>query len=235
MIILEVLKKQVNKKSQVKSSHCASIFGPKYLKGTFFGIGVTMLCQFTGANMWNMYSNRIFTKINPTVQQEKRIAANLLTQVIGSISFLSALGASYFIQKLPRRRLYLISQTQVAVCLIVTSICIEKGNPIVALIFIVFQIMAFQLGVGALHWLYLPEFLSDTQFGFVLTCHYSCGILIALSTEWMVKVFSPQGMVLFYGVVTSLGFFYMLLFLKETSGLSDRQKKQLYVNKKYLI
>ena len=45
--------------------------------------------------------------------------------------------------------------------------------------------------IGSLHWVYLPEFLNDTQFGFIATCHFINGIEISLVTEFMVNSWKP--------------------------------------------
>ena len=37
--------------------------------------------------------------------------------------------------------------------------------------------------VSGLHWLYIPEILSDVQFGFVASFHYSNGIIIAMISD----------------------------------------------------
>ena len=41
---------------------------------------------------------------------------------------------------------------------------------------------------------------------------------------------SPFGLFLGFGVITIIGFFYVLFFLRDTSGLSDKQKKSLYTS-----
>ena len=44
----------------------------------------------------------------------------------------------------------------------------------------------------------------------------------------------PAGMFMYYCVITTLGFFFIKKFVKETVGLTDRQKKQLYMPKNLL-
>ena len=76
--------------------------------------------------------------------------------------------------------------------------------------------------------MYLPEFLTDQQFGFVSTFHYSNGILLALTTEYMVDSLGPAGTFLLFTFITGFGFVFILFNVKETQNLTDRQKKQLY-------
>lgn len=87
--------------------------------------------------------------------------------------------------------------------------------------------------IGGLHWIYIPEILTDVQFGFVASFHYFNGVEIAFASEWMIKYLEPDGLFLFYCIITFFGFIFMYFFLKETNGLSDRQKKELYMPREY--
>ena len=87
--------------------------------------------------------------------------------------------------------------------------------------------------VGGLHWIYIPECLNDQQFSFVACIHYCNGIEIAMVSEYMFDTLGPDGTFLFYFTVSFMGLIFMFFFLKETHGLSDRQKKQLYMPAQY--
>ena len=78
------------------------------------------------------------------------------------------------------------------------------------------------MSTDALLWTYVGEILTDTQFGFVASVHYSGGVLVSLDSEWMMKYLRPDGTFMTYTVVTFLGYVFMLIYLKETNGLSDK-------------
>ena len=63
------------------------------------------------------------------------------------------------------------------------------------------------------------------------TVHYTNGIIIALTTEEMVNAWTPAGTFLYYSFLNLLGFGFVHKFIKETSGLSDAEKKSLYAPK----
>ena len=50
----------------------------------------------------------------------------------------------------------------------------------------------------------------------------------------MFKYLRPEGTFVFFSLVTFVGFIYFVISLKETNGLSDRQKKELYVPKEFI-
>ena len=88
-----------------------------------------------------------------------------------------------------------------------------------------------QLTIGPIHWVILPEITSDQQFALAATFHYINGIELSLVTEYMVEYLGPAGNFLFYGIATFLGAFFYIFILKETSHLTDKQKKCLYYPK----
>eukprot|EP00356_Strombidium_inclinatum_P010695 CAMPEP_0170485480 /NCGR_PEP_ID=MMETSP0208-20121228/4748_1 /TAXON_ID=197538 /ORGANISM="Strombidium inclinatum, Strain S3" /LENGTH=168 /DNA_ID=CAMNT_0010759157 /DNA_START=1185 /DNA_END=1691 /DNA_ORIENTATION=+ len=90
----------------------------------------------------------------------------------------------------------------------------------------------FQFFIAPTHWIYVPEILTDAQFGFVATIHYLNGVELSLATEYMVNAFNPEGDILFHCLVTFAGIFFVYFVVKETTGLTDRQKKQLYSSKR---
>ena len=94
--------------------------------------------------------------------------------------------------------------------------------------FVLIYEIIMNLTVGAIHWVYIPEICSDIQFGFIATVHYLNGIEVSLVSEWMFKYMTPAGTFLFYFTITFTGFFLMIKYVKETRGLSDKEKKQLY-------
>ena len=47
----------------------------------------------------------------------------------------------------------------------------------------------------------------------------------------MIKYLKPQGTFVYFGLVTVTGSLFFKFIVKETSGLTDKQKKQLYFPK----
>ena len=76
--------------------------------------------------------------------------------------------------------------------------------------------------------MYVPEILTDQQWGFVATIHYMNGVELSLVTEYMMEYMKLEGTFLFYCIITFAGLFFFIFVVKETSHLTDKQKKQLY-------
>lgn len=146
---------------------------------------------------------------------------------------IGAVASTYIIYRFPRRWLYLRGQFAIAIILALLAYCTYARRGYACMVMIVFFELIQANSIGGLHWIYIPEILTDVQFGFVASFHYFNGVEIAFASEWMIKYLEPDGLFLFYCIITSLGFVFMVFFLKETNGLSDKQKKELYMPKKY--
>ena len=109
----------------------------------------------------------------------------------------------------------------------VFSIEYEQGY--LSIITMLLVVVIIQIFLGGTHWVYIPEVLNDAQFGFVLTFHYSNAILISLTLEYMIKYLGVQGTFLYFSFINFLGFCFIWAFLRETKGLSDKEKKELYI------
>ena len=93
--------------------------------------------------------------------------------------------------------------------------------------------ICFYLTNGPLHWPLLSEALNDNQFGFVSAMHYLGGVSISVITEYQIYYLQPWGTFLFYAICVGLNILFLVVFMRETDGLTDKQKKELYVPSKY--
>ena len=108
------------------------------------------------------------------------------------------------------------------------SFGIHSNNSLATLIFACSLFVCNVTTLNAVHWYYLAETLTDRQFGFVSSAHYSGGIMNALTIEYLMSWLSPQGMFLVLMIFNAVCWMYLLGVCQETFGLSDREKKELY-------
>lgn len=86
----------------------------------------------------------------------------------------------------------------------------------------------FQSSFGAIGFLYCAEVTCDAGFGVCISVMFGTNFLIALTTEPLFNTIPPQSVFWLYGLLAIIGAFVVLFFLKETKGLSDLDKKELY-------
>ena len=78
--------------------------------------------------------------------------------------------------------------------------------------------------------MYAAEVAVDTALGLCILALFLSLLEKAVTMEFMVHSWmGPEGMFFLLGTVTILGAIFILIFVKETKGLSDLDKKQLYM------
>lgn len=116
------------------------------------------------------------------------------------------------------------------VCLALTGIfyILEMSYPIIACICIF--ILSFQFSYGPIAWMYAAEVAVDTALGLCILAMFLSLLEKAISMEIMVhSSMGPHGMFIFLGVITLIGAVFIGVYVKETKGLTDLQKKSLYI------
>lgn len=82
--------------------------------------------------------------------------------------------------------------------------------------------------------MYPSETLNDEQLGLAYLLHYVQCAMISVTTEFLVKLLHPSGLFNVLGINGILTFVFLYIFQLETKGLTDKEKKELYIPKKYL-
>jgi Na+/melibiose symporter-like transporter len=105
---------------------------------------------------------------------------------------------------------------------------VMNNNAILALIFMIIFIIVFQVTLGPLVFIYLAEINSDSGFGvgmFFMFVHMT--LLIGLA-EYLTTWLGSDGVFGAFSIVCLIGALLMHVFVRETVGLTDKEKKKLY-------
>ena len=77
--------------------------------------------------------------------------------------------------------------------------------------------------------MYAGEVAVDTGLGICILALYASLLEKAITMEFMVhSSMGPTGMFFFLSGITFIGAAFILLYVKETKGLTDKEKKELY-------
>ena len=206
----------------MKIKYCESLLSERNIKTTIVALIFSSLCQQTGANVWQMYSNRIITNINLHVPPEKMVSANESTRFLGLIQIIASLLGFKVLKIFQAKKLILAGLLVNFLCLTSCSYFIQNQNgQMVVVCAVIFQI-SFYFSFGPINWTYLGEILSDVQFGVISTIHYLNGVEISIVTEYMVQYMGPSGMFIFYAFMNLLGFVFVYFYMRKTNGLTDK-------------
>lgn len=84
--------------------------------------------------------------------------------------------------------------------------------------------------------MYAAEVAVDTALGLCILALFLSLLEKAITMEFMVhSTIGSPGMFFILGGITLLGAVFVKIFIKETKGLSDLQKKQLYMPDEYVL
>ena len=151
------------------------------------------------------------------------------TYIMGASNATFALLALGVISILGRRTIWIVGQLCTSLSLAICGYCVLKEWNLMAFIFINVFLVSYQLFVGNVAWLYLPEICVDAAAGFGLSGKYFAMIMMSFSFEFMINsAINVHGTIWVYSGINFAGFIFCLLFVKETRGLTDLQKKTLY-------
>lgn len=171
--------------------------------------------------------------MNENIDKDSQISGNLATQLLGIVAGFFGLIAPQMVKKFNRRSLIVHGYLNVTILLGLLSLFIHIGQGYLAVSIMYVYIINNALCVASTLWIYVPEILNDAQYGFALTFHYIQAVEISAVTESMMFSLRPEGTFLFYSLLNFFVFSFFFIYLKETKGLTDRQKKQLYMPEEF--
>ena len=201
--------------------------GDKYWKATWFCAFLVVFVQLTGVNAIMFYSNSILQKME--TDGKAVLTPTLGTVLIGVINFVGSIFSFLPVKYLSRKFLFCVGEFVMAASLIVLGFSALNSISSLSIVMMMLINFAFSITMGALFWTYVAEVVIDTGLGFCFLVLKGTAVIITLTTELMMEsALNSWGVFWMYGGLTSIGFFYFLIFMRETKGLTDKQKKSLY-------
>ena len=96
-------------------------------------------------------------------------------------------------------------------------------------IMLILFITAFHLTLGSTSYFYVSEVANDAAAGFASSGNFICTTIISLTTESMINSqMGVTGTIWYYSTWSVLGTFFCYCFVRESRGLTDYEKKNLY-------
>ena len=90
-------------------------------------------------------------------------------------------------------------------------------------------LVTYQMTDGTVIYVYVPEVVVDSALGFCFLALKGTALIISLTTEYLMdSPLKPQGAFWLYGSLTCVGAVYIGVFMRETRGLNDKEKRVLY-------
>lgn len=95
-------------------------------------------------------------------------------------------------------------------------------------------LVAFNIGSGTVTWVYNAEVTVDKAAGFCVCAQFIMTVIYNLTMEYMINSkLQAFGTFFLFGGISVVGFLFHLILVKETRGLSAKEKKTLYFNENH--
>jgi hypothetical protein len=92
-------------------------------------------------------------------------------------------------------------------------------------------VCSFQLSQGCIAWLYCSEVPVDKASGFVMTGQFITMLFLSFTMEYFINgPLQIHGTFWMFSVACFVGALFVHCSVKESKGLTDKQKKRLYSN-----
>lgn len=210
----------------------AQLFSPGLFRVLLLGVGLAVLQQITGINVFLYYAPEIFKQVGAGVD-----AALLQTIVVGAVNLLFTIVAIWTVDRLGRKPLMLIGAAGMGLCLVAFGAVLQTGG--VAgwvLIFVLGYIACFALSVGPVTWVLLSEIFPTPVRGRALSIAtfslWSANFLVSQTfpminqNVWLVAKFQHAFPFYLYAIFCGVLFLLVWLWIPETKGRSLEEIEQ---------
>ena len=179
--------------------------------------------MLTGIDGLNMFSNRIMTDMNRG--KEVTVSANTATVIFGWINFISAFFSLFIIQYFGRVTILFYAHLFMGTVQLCLGICVIYEQNLASVILISVFMFTFAVTDGPIMWIYSAEVLQDSAFGYAVQGMFLMNLIITGVTEYILAEVGAQGLFFIFASFTYLGAAFAKIYLKETRGLTDAEKK----------
>ena len=205
----------------------------RYMRSTWIAFALCFFQQQTGLDGIMIYSNTIFAQM--AKKGAISITAKQGSYIVGCVNWVGAIISPIPLAYFGRKQLLFWGQISMGISLCIVAIFQIYDMSIPLIIALCVFITSFQFSQGPIAWMYAAEVAVDTALGLCILALFLSLLEKAITMEFMVhSAMGPQGMFFLLGGITLLGALFVAVYIKETKGLSDKEKKQLYTPVEFL-
>ena len=181
-----------------------------------------------------MYFNRMLVKLDEQTGGDFPISPLMGTYCVGIACCIFAFLGVIVIKFFGRRTIYIVGCFGMGFSHVVAGIALLKNQYLIGFSCIILYIVFFQLTIGNVTYIYTAEVAVDSAAGVALAVQFVNMTLISFTTEYMIAILQVHGTFLYFGTFCIIGGILSILFVKETKGLTDLERKNLYCPAKIL-
>ena len=229
--IIEAIRDKISTSSSDLTLRDA-IFDPRYRTATWINLIYMIFHELTGINVITMYSNTMFRRMH---SEGASFTPRQGTYLVGATSFIGSLISIKVIEYVGRRPLLVCGHFLIAAIHCAVGRFNDTGNNAGVLSMILLFLIVYQNTTGPMTWVYCTETTIDSALGLCLFVLYGTIFLQTVMCPELMEPESigPSGMFYIFGFLSLVGCLFCWVYIKETSGLTDKEKKMLFVPSKF--
>ncbi len=198
------------------------------------GIGLAVLQQVTGINVFLYYGPEIFKKLGSGTK-----AALLQTVTVGAVNLFFTVIAIFTVDRWGRKPLMLLGVSGMALCLFAMGAVSYSGNTdLWVLLLILGYIACFALSAGPVTWVILSEIfptrIRGRALGFATLCLWTANFIVSQTfpmmneNAWLIETFRRAFPFWVYGSFCLVEILFVWRLVPETKGKSLEQIERLW-------
>ena len=205
------------------------LFAPRYRKVIFLGLLLSVFVQITGINTVVDYAPKILMTAGLEIRN-----ALLQTSLIGLVNFVFTFFAIWLIDRLGRRRFYIIGSSGMATTLLMISAAFHfEMDPIFTTICIMAFIAFFSSCIGPAFWTLVAEMFPNRirrqAVALASFTQWVFNFLVVLLFPYVLDAMGGSITFLFLSAMSVLQLLIARFYLKETKGKSLEEIETLWV------
>lgn len=196
-------------------------------------MGYIIFHELTGINVINLYSTTMFKEMH---KGGGGIAPRTGTYIVGVFNVVGTACSILFVNNFGRKTLLIWGHILIAIVHAMVGYFNVEGNNNGVVAMIMVFLFVYGNTSGPLAWLYAAETVIDVAMGICLLTLWGTVCVLSQVCPILMDVNSigPSNVFFIFSGLSVFGALYVAVFIKESRGLSDREKKLLYTPQRFI-
>ena len=206
-----------------------AISSPQYAKASWVCFGLSTFSQLSAIGPVNTFATSILRILRDETNGQFPVSPRNGAFIIGITNLVFAILSVLTINKFGRRTILLYGQLFMTVANALIGVFKVTKLYIPCFIFMLVFIAIFQLSQGSLSFMYVSEVTTDASIGLANAGQFGSMLLMTVTVQFLMdSSLQVEGTFWLYSSFCLAGFIFVLIFIKETKGLTAVEKKNLY-------
>jgi len=206
-----------------------ALFSVDYRRATWTCFCLGCCYGFSAIEPVNVYSSTLLIKILEVSEGSFPLSVKSGVLIINTANFVGAFLAAIASRYVGRKTILSIGHANMCLCHALVGVFMYFEMFMGVFVMLLVYVITFQMSTGNVSWIYFAEVCVDSGMGIVLAAVQASNILMAFTVSY--KIDSPlrfEGTFWLYSGLNVCCLIFLVVFLRETKGLSPSELRHLY-------